>query len=147
DVTVILQDKILVSIEANLILSDNPHGRQSSKGFSTKTSQAHTLPPKTNRFKKDDKTKSIPKLQKKDGNDARQTKNTRKDQAAKDASFVTNDQLSRILASLTSADTQDSHSPRDQRQHSQSMSFTLKYNYFDDVYKAALVHVHCTATT
>lgn len=101
-------------------------GRQSSKGFS---SQAHTLPRKTTRLKHNEKTKSIPKSQQKDANDARLTKNqnTGNGQASEDAGYVTKDQLSRILLSLTSADVQalQSHSPPGHGQDSQSM-----YLYF-----------------
>ncbi|KAL9972866.1 hypothetical protein ACROYT_G019248 [Oculina patagonica] len=111
--------------EEDLFKTEAKHGvvkgRQSSKGFS---SQARRLPPKTNRLKQNEKTKSIPKSQQKDANDAKLTKpqTTRKGQASEDAGYVTKDQLSRILLSLTSADVQALHShdlPAGHGQHSQ----------------------------
>lgn len=84
-------------------------GRQSSKGFSGRTSQVRTLPPKTNHFREDGKAKSSSKPQKNnDGTDGKLTKSQsiRKDEPPTDASYLTKDQLSRILSSLKSADTE-----------------------------------------
>lgn len=87
-------------------------GRQSSKGFSGRTSQVRTLPPKTNHFREDGKAKSSSKPQKNnDGTDGKLTKSQsiQKDEPPTDASYLTKDQLSRILSSLKSADTE--HEP------------------------------------
>lgn len=74
-------------------------------------------------MKQNEKTKSIPKPQKKDANDTRLAKNqtTTKGQASEDASFLTKDQLSKLLMSLTSADVQALNSTPGHQQHSQSM--------------------------
>lgn len=86
-------------------------GRQSSKGFSGRTSQVRTLPPKTNHFREDGKAKSSSKPQKNNDGTGKLTKSQsiRKDEPPTDASYLTKDQLSRILSSLKSADTE--HEP------------------------------------
>ena len=86
-------------------------GRQSSKGFSGRTSQVRTLPPKTHHFREDGKAKSSSKPQKNNVQDDKLTKSQsiRKDEPPTDASYLTKDQLSRILSSLKSADTE--HEP------------------------------------
>lgn len=81
--------------------------------------------------------KAIPKQQKKDANDTRLTKNqtTTKGQASEDASYLTKDQLSKILMSLTSADVQALNSTPGHQQQSQSMS--IDWNYF------SIIHNFC----
>lgn len=72
-------------------------------------------------MKQNEKTKPVPKPQKKDANDTK-NQTTTKGQASEDASYLTKDQLSKILMSLTSADVQALNSTPGHQQHSQSMS-------------------------
>lgn len=80
--------------------------------------------------------KAKPKQQKKDANDTRLTKyqTTTKGQASEDASYLTKDQLSKILMSLTSADVQAFNSTPGHQQQSQSMSI-IEWNYFSIIHK------------
>ena len=75
-------------------------------------------------MKQNEKSRSIPKPEKKDATDTRLSKyqSTTKGQASEEASYLTKDQLSKILMSLTSADVQALNSIPDHQQHSQSMS-------------------------
>lgn len=115
----------IVLNEENLFKTETKNqvvkGRQSSKGFS---SQARTLPPKTNRVKQNEKTKPVPRSQKKDADDTK-NQTTTKGQASEDASYLTKDQLSKILMSLTSADVQTLNSTPGHRQHSQTQQTTV----------------------
>jgi len=79
--------------------------------------------------KQNEKAKSIPKPQKKDADDTRLTKDQprTKGQASEDASYLTKDQLSKILMSLTSADVQALNRTPGHQQLSQSMSLDLDY--------------------
>ena len=87
-------------------------------------------------MKQNEKTKSIPKPQKKDagtiGTRLTKTQTTMKGQASEDASYLTKDQLSKILMSLTSADVQTLNSTPSHQQHSQGMS--IDCDYFNSIH-------------
>lgn len=90
--------------------------RQNSKGFSSKTSQAWPSQPKTskkqvsavNQLKKTEKTKTVQMGHQRDINDDVLTRKkpsiTRKELPSNDASYLTKDQLSRIMSSLSNHD-------------------------------------------